>query len=147
MENKILEFVREFNAVLENSNEYNSLQYQNDGYQEGILIPNIYLWSDDEGTKYFKQKALSSLTKQLFESQRVASDLLVKEVSKFFAEKKKQLKEISPEAILTYKREAVLKYEVEVEGDYSRKVVDEFLEILEADFLYIFQGLKVGFLY
>ena len=87
MENKILEFVREFNAGLENSNEYNSLQYQNDGYQEGILLPNIYLWSDDEGTEHFKPKALSSLVRQLDLLQSVAKELLEVEITEFFAEK------------------------------------------------------------
>jgi len=143
MENKILEFVREFNAGLENSNEYNSLQYQNDGYQEGILLPHIYAWSDDEGTEHFRQKALSSLVRQLDLLQSVAKELLEVEISLFFAEKKKLMKEKFPEANFKYFKEKPLEYSVKIYGLYNDELMEQFGEVIEEDFKYVFDGLKI----
>lgn len=146
-ENRILEFVREFNAGLENSNEYNSLQYQNDGYQEGILLPNIYIWSDDEGSEFFKQKALSSLVRQLELIQNTANDLLEVEISKFFAGKKKDIEEKFSNVKLSYTRKTILTYQVEVEGNYNEDIMEDFIDVLGEDFKYIFNGLKIDVLY
>lgn len=142
-ENKILEFVKEFNAGLENSNEYNSIQYQNDGYQEGLLIPNIYLWSDDEGSEYFKQRALSSLARQLTLLQEVGSEMLAHEIDKFFAEKKKLMKEKFPEARLNYYKEGALEYSVKISGLYNDELMEQFGEVLDEDFKYVFMGFKI----
>ena len=144
MENKILEFVREFNAGLENSNEYNSLQYQNDGYQEGILLPHIYAWSDDEGEEHFRQKALSSLVRQLDLLQSVAKELLEVEITKFFAEKKKLMKEKFPQANLKYFKEATLEYSILISGLYNVELIEQFGETVEEDFQYLFYGLKIS---
>jgi len=144
MENKILEFVREFNAGLENSNEYNSLQYQNDGYQEGILLPNIYAWSSDEGTEHFRQQALSSLVRQLGLLQNVAKELLEVEISEFFAEKKKLMKEKFPQANLKYFKEATLEYSILISGLYNLELIEQFGETVEEDFQYLFEGLKIS---
>jgi len=143
MENKILEFVREFNAGLENSNEYNSLQYQNDGYQEGILLPNIYAWSSDEGEEHFRQKALSSLVRQLDLLQNVAKELLEVEISEFFAEKKKLMKEKFPEAKLQYFK-TTSEYNIVISGLYNDELMGQFGEVVEEDFKYIFKGLKIA---
>lgn len=142
-ENKILEFVKEFNARLENSNEYNSIQYQNDGYQEGLLIPNIYLWSDDEGLEYFRQRALSSLVRQLDLLQEVGSELLADEIDKFFAGKKKDLKEKFPDAKLKCSRIAICRYKITVFGKYSEDIMEQFGEGLREDFEYVFHGFKL----
>jgi len=144
MENKILEFVREFNAGLENSNEYNSLQYQNDGYQEGILLPNIYAWSSDEGEEHFRQKALSSLVRQLDLLQNVAKELLEVEITEFFAEKKKLIKEKFPQANLKYFKEATLEYSILISGLYNVELIEQFGETVEEDFQYLFEGLKIS---
>lgn len=141
--NKILEFVREFNAGLENSNEYNSLQYQNDGYQEGILLPNIYAWSDDEGTEHFKTKALSSLVRQLDLLQSVAKELLSVEITKFFAEKKKLMREKFPEAKLQYFK-TTSEYNIVISGLYNDELMEQFGEVIEEDFKYLFNGLKIS---
>lgn len=142
-ENKYIEFVREFNAGLENSNEYNNLQYQNDGYQEGLLIPNIYLWSDDEGSEYFRQRALSSLVKQLNLLQEVGSEILADEIDKFFAEKKNNLKEKFTNAKLKYSRTAICRYKIIISGKYNEDIMEQFCEVLQEDFKYVFNGFKI----
>jgi len=147
MENKILEFVREFNAGLENSNEYNSLQYQNDGYQEGVLLPQIYAWSDDEGTDHFRQKALSSLVRQLDLLQSVAKGLLEVEITKFFAEKENNIKEKFTNARLIIVGSLLTSYKVSASGQYNEDAMEQFLEVLEEDFKYVFPGIKIGIEY
>ncbi len=143
MKNDIIEFVREFNVGLENSNEYNSLQYQNDGFNEIISLPEIYLWSDDESYEYFKQKSLSSLVRQLNLLQEVANELLVDELDKFFAQKKKEMKEKFPDAKMSYFREATCRWKWVTSGQYNEEIMDDFMEGLKEDFYYIFQGLTL----
>jgi len=143
MENKIVEFVREFNAGLEDSNEYNMLQYQNDGFQEGIVLPEIYLWSDDEGSDYFRTKAISSLVRQLNKIQEVAGEILADEIEKFFAQKKTEIKEKFPEAKLKYSRTAICRYKAVLSGQYNEDVMEQFAETLEEDFKWLFSEFKL----
>lgn len=143
MENKILEFVREFNAGLENSNEYNQIQYQNDGFQEGIILPEIYLWDDGEGFEHFRPKAISSLVRQLNQIQEIAGELLAAEIDQYFAEKKKQLKEKFPDAKLKYQRLAVCRYKAVLSGNYNEDIMAKFTEVLEEDFKYMFSEFKL----
>lgn len=147
MENKILEFVREFNVGLENSNEYNSLQYKNDGYQEGITIPEIYIWSDDEGTEHLKTKALSSIVRQLTLIQEVASNLLDVEIASFFAEKRKQLNDKFSEVTLQYIKYTKLDYTIKISGFYNDELMAQFCDVLDEDFKYLFSGFKLHISY
>lgn len=142
-ENKYIEFVREFNAGLENSNEYNSLQYQNDGYKEGIVLPKIYLWDDGEGSDYFRQKTVSSLVRQLSKIQEVADKILYDEIDKFFAGKKIEIKEKFPEAKLKYSRTATCRYKAVLSGQYNEDIMEQFAEVVEEDFTWLFSEFKL----
>lgn len=66
-ENKIIEFVREFNVGLEKSNYYNLLQYGTDGFSEGISLSEISLWNDNYSYEHYRTLSLSGLVKQLTE--------------------------------------------------------------------------------
>lgn len=143
MENKILEFVREFNAGLENSNYYNLLQYTTDGFNERIILPEIGIFSDNDSYDHFKTIALSTLTRQLIELLDVTKPLLDAEISLFFAEKKKLMKEKFPEANLKYFKEKPLEYSVKIYGLYNDELMEQFGEVIEEDFKYVFDGLKI----
>lgn len=55
MENKILEFVREFNVGLENSNEFNFLNLLDNGFYKGINLLEIFVWDDNNyNFEYFR---------------------------------------------------------------------------------------------
>ncbi len=143
MENKILEFIREFNAGLEDSNYYNLLQHTNDGFNEGIILPEIGIFNDNDSYDHFKTIALSSLVRQLSEIQEVAGELLADEVDQYFAEKKKQLKEKFPDAKLKYQRLAVCRYKAVLSGSYNDDIMAEFAEVLEEDFKWMFSEFKL----
>lgn len=145
MENKILEFVREFNIGLENNKNYNNIQYETDGFNEAISLPKIYLWDDNYSSDYFRTFALGNLTKQLYELQVVANDLLVKEVSLFFALKRELMKAKFPKAKLKYRREDnSINYFVTFSGEYDEEQLEEFGEVVQEDFKHQFEGLKIS---
>lgn len=145
MENKILEFVREFNVGLENNKNYNNIQYETDGFNEAISLPKIYLWDDNYSSDYFRTFALGNLTKQLNELQVVANDLLVKEVCLFFGLKRELMKSKFPKAKLKYRREDnSINYFVTFSGEYDEEQLEEFGEVVQEDFKHQFEGLKIS---
>lgn len=142
-ENKILEFVREFNTGLENTNEFNHLNLLDNGFIKGITVSEIYAWTDELREDHFKTKALGSLAKQLYDLQEVTNKMLVEEVDKFFAQKKKDLKEKFTNSKLNYSRLAYLRYKINISGKYNEDIMEEFVEVLREDFEYIFNGLTL----
>jgi hypothetical protein len=147
MENEILEFVREFNAGLENSNEFNHLNLLDNGFNKGIAISEIFAWSDEDGIEHFKTKALSSLVGQLNLLQEVASNLLDVEIASFFAEKRKELNDKFSEVTLKYIKYTKLDYTVKISGLYNDELMEQFCEVLDEDFKYLFKGLKLDISY
>lgn len=143
MEDKIIEFVREFNAGLENSNYYNLLQHVNNGFTEAISLPEIYLWTDDSSYEHLKKKALSGLVIQLTELLEVASPLLGDEIDKFFAEKKKQMQEKFTYAKMKTFSIATCRWKCVISGEYNEDIMTDFMDVLKEDFEYIFEGLKL----
>lgn len=143
MENKILEFVREFNAGLEKSNYYNLLQYQTDGFNEGIIVPELYLWTDENATEYAKAFSLSQLVGQLSELMEIAQPMLADEVDKFFAKKKLEMIEKFDLAKMKNIRVANWKWKLSVSGKYNEEFMSDFLDVMKEDFEYIFEGSKL----
>jgi len=144
MENKIIEFVKEFNTELEKSIEYNLLQYQNDGFNQGIILPRLILFSDsDRSGDHYKTVALSSLVKQLSELQEIAAPMLADEIDKFFAEKRTQIKEKFTYAKISYARIATCRWKISVSGAYNEDIMEQFMKVLQEDFDYMFDGLTL----
>lgn len=148
MENKILEFVREFNTELENSNWQNYLQYQEDGFNKSIVLPRLRLFDDDNNSsEHLKSITLSSLFKQVDEIREVANLMLVDELDKFFAEKKIQMEEKFDLAKMSYFRLAYCKWKVSISGGYNEDLMEQFIENLVSDFNYVFEGLTLDYEY
>jgi len=144
MNNKIIEFVREFNTYLEKTNQYCNLTYGNDGFTQSVTFPQLILFDDDNNSSEFvKQLSLSSLAKTLSEVNIAVGEMLGEEIGLFFAEKKKQMKEKFTEAKMNYSRGATCRWKVVISGQYNEDIMDDFMDVLREDFLYIFEGLKL----
>lgn len=146
MENKILEFVREFNAGLENSNEQNYLIFQDSGFWQSITLGEIHLWdSENYNPDHFETQGLSSLTKQFYEILVVSNQFLMPKIHEFFAQQKTKMEEKFPKAKLKYKRgETILDYFITFSGEYEEEQLEEFGEIVKEDFEFEFEGLKIN---
>lgn len=147
MNNKILEFVREFNSGLENSNEYNYLRYSVDGFTEALVLSDMYFWTDDSSSEFVKQMTLSSLLKQIYDLQEVAEPMMAEEIDKFFAEKRKNAEKKFTYARFKYARIAKLRWKLEVSGTYNEDIMEQFLDVVKEDFQYIFQGCSLDIEY
>lgn len=146
MENKIQEFLKEFNTELENQNRYCNLQYFNNGFVQGISFPEIHLFDDDnDSTEYAEQLSLSRLVKTLSEVLKIANSGLSYHIEEFFKEKKKELKEKFPNAEVKFYGNGELLYNIFVSGDYDYDKMFDALDVVKEDFEYIFDGLKLNF--
>ena len=144
MENKIKDFLLTFNTELENSNRYCNLQYFDNGYVEGISFPEIQLFDDDtDSTEYVEELTLSRLVKTLNGVLSVAEQELSYKVDKFFAQKKKELKEKFPNAKVKFNFDSILQYSTFTSGDYIDEEMFDALDVVKQDFEYIFEGLKL----
>lgn len=145
-ENKILKFVEEFNGVLEEETyHYNSLQYRTDGYSEAIILPEIVLFSDNDSYENFKNISLGSITKQLYKLLAISNKFLYIEIDKFFAGKRELMKEKFPKAKLKYRREDnSINYFVTFSGEYDEEELEEFGEVVQEDFKFLFEGLRIN---
>lgn len=140
MENKALDFVRNFNS----DREEDLLGYISSGYSEGIVLSEIYLWDDNNHTtEHLETITLSRLYSQISELQEITNEKLAVEVDKFFARKTKELKEKFTYAKLKYLRIANCAYGVYISGAYNEDAMSDFMNILLEDFRYIFEGLKI----
>ena len=143
MENKILEFVRDFNAGLEKSNYYNLLQYQTDGFNEGIIVPELYLWTDENTTEHAKAFSLSQLVGQLSELLEIAQPMLADEADRFFAKKRLEMIEKFDHAKMKDMRIAYCRWKISISGKYNEDIMADFLDVMKEDFEYIFEGSKL----
>ena len=140
MGNKIIDFVREVNADL----EYSILEYLNNGYVEAITSPMLFVFDDDNDSKEFvRQRSLSRLTKHLSLVLETVSPLLADELDKFFAGKKKQMKEKFSFAKMNVSIKTACVYKVDILGEYNEDIMDDFMDVLQEDFKYIFEGFKI----
>ena len=143
-ENKILEFVREFNTYLENTNQYCNLTYNDDGFTQYVTFPQLILFDDNNSSPEFvKQLSLVSLAKTLGEVNIAVGEMLADEIDKFFARKKSEMKEKFTDAKMNYRRVANCRYKVVVSGKYNEDTMDSFMDVLKEDFEYIFEGLTL----
>lgn len=149
MENKILEFVTEFNAGLEDSNEQNCLIFQDSGFWQSVMLRDIYVWdSENYSEHYFETQALCSLTRQFYEVLKVSNEMLVPKIRGFFNGQKTKIKEKFPEVKFLYARGGtILDYVVTISGKYDEEKMEEFVEILREDFEFEFEGLKAEIKY
>lgn len=140
MENKIIDFVREVNADL----EYSILHYVNDGYTEAIKFPSLLVFDDNNDSEEFvRQRSLARLTKHLSLVLERVSPLLADEIDKFFAEKSKQMQEKFSFAKMNVSIKTTCVYKVDILGEYNEDVMDDFMDVLQEDFSYIFEGFKI----
>lgn len=140
MENKIIDFIREVNADL----EYSILHYVNDGYTEGIKFPSLLVFDDNNDSEEFvRQRSLATLTKHLSLVLEMVSPLLADEIDKFFAEKSKQMRDKFTYAKMHVSRKTVCIYKVDISGRYNEDIMEEFIDVLQEDFSYIFEGFKI----
>jgi len=146
MENKIIEFIREFNSNLENSNGRVLLAHEDYGFQEGIVVPSLYLWDDQNcNIENFKTVSLSNLLKQISELEEVANNMLVEEIDKFFEEIKNKIDEKFTYARLKYERIAKLRWRLIISGTYNEDIMDDFIEVVAEDFKWKFDGLILDY--
>ena len=140
MGNKIIDFVREVNADL----EYSILEYLNNGYVEAITSPVLFVFDDDNDSKEFvRQRSLARFTKHLSLVLETVSPLLADELDKFFAGKKKQMKEKFSFAKMNVSIKTACVYKVDILGEYNEDIMDDFMDVLQEDFKYIFEGFKI----
>ena len=140
MGNKIIDFVREVNADL----EYSILEYLNNGYVEAITSPMLFVFDDDNDSKEFvRQRSLARFTKHLSLVLETVSPLLADELDKFFAGKKKQMKEKFSFAKMNVSIKTACVYKVDILGEYNEDIMDDFMDVLQEDFKYIFEGFKI----
>lgn len=90
-ENKILEFVKEFNSELEESNTdytpYNYLQYSNDGTVESISLREMVMFDDQNNFyEFLVANCSSTIVLALENVLNKAKKYLWKEVNKFVEE-------------------------------------------------------------
>ena len=139
MENKIIDFVREVNADL----EYSILEYLNNGYVEAITSPMLFVFDDNDSKEFVRQRSLSRLTKHFSLVLEQVSPLLADELDKFFAGKKKQMKEKFSFAKMNVSIKTACVYKVDILGEYNEDIMDDFMDVLQEDFKYIFEGFKI----
>lgn len=146
MENKILEFVKDFNELSEEKTyHYDSLQYVTDGYSEAIVLPEMVLFCDNDSYENFKTVSLGAITRRLHELLFVSNKFLQVEIEKFFVGKKELMNAKFPKAKLKYsKGAAVLEYFVTFSGEYEEEQLEEFGEVVQEDFKHQFEGLKIS---
>lgn len=140
MENKIIEFVREVNADL----EYSILHCVNDGYTNGIVFPELVVFDDNnDSEELMRQRSLARLTKHLSLVLEEVSPLLTDELDKFFAEKKEYMQEKFTDAKMKVLRKTVCVYTIIISGGYDEDIMSDFMDVLQEDFRYIFEGFKI----
>jgi hypothetical protein len=140
MENKTIDFMREVNA----NSEYSILEYVNNGYTEAIKFPELFVFDDDNDSEEFvTQRSLARLTKHLSLVLERVSPILADEIDKFFAEKEKQMQEKFSYAKMHVSRKTVCVYDVQISGGYNEDIMGDFIDVLQEDFEYIFEGFKI----
>ncbi len=142
MENNILDLVREFNSDT-NRPEF-SLQYTNDGFTQGVQFPQTWVFDDDNSsTEHARPKTLSNLLIMSSYINSRAREMIEAELQKFFLEKKKQLEEKFTDAKLKLVFNFNNSAEVFISGRYNEDIMFDFVDVMEEDFKYIFEGLTI----
>lgn len=148
MENKILEFVREFNTNLDQINQYSLLQYSNDGFTQSISLPEINIFDDDNyGEDRFKRVALSRLLKVVSEISTTAEEMLIEEISIFEKTLKSRIKEEFPKSKFSFFRVATLRWKIVMSGEYDEDKMGDFLDGFTQGFYYEFEDCRLDLEY
>lgn len=138
------EFLRDFNSELENSNRYCNLQYFNNGFVEGIKLPEIHLFDDDNDSReYIEQLTLARLVKTLNEVLEVAKPKLDDKVTEFLMPHLNTLKKDFPEAKIKVNCYNPLCYTLSVSGKYDDDLMGTYLELIKENFDYAFEQVKL----
>lgn len=148
-ENKILQFVKDFNLELEKRKEDCCLTYENNGAVEAISLSPFYPFDDNNySAEYSRQIALSHILKFCANFSDVANGMLVEEVDKYFVLIKDKIKLLCPQAILKVKRLSVLRWEIFMSGNYEEtEDLSDLIDAITEDFIYIFEGCALTFEY
>jgi hypothetical protein len=142
VENKIIEFVREFNSNMEDRNHYCNINYLNDGFTQAIYLPEIAVFDDNnDSVEFVRQRALTDLFLATSQVRDVAIEMLLEETDAFFLERKIQLKLDFPKAKMNITQGTI--WNVSMSGSYDEELISDFCDKLEQDFQYIFEGLKI----
>ncbi len=142
MENKKLEFVREFNSDF----EFAGLAIVDNGYWSGLTLCELNVFSEDNDSEEFmEQVSLSRLSTYLDVLQKRTNDMLLDKIDEFFAQKTKEAEEKFSTAKIKFKYKSQFVYEAFVTGTYNEDFMDDFLDVVKQDFEYIFEGFKLNY--
>jgi hypothetical protein len=148
MENKVLEFITEFNTKLEEHNLYTNLLYVTDGNSEGIVTPEIVLWDDDNySTEHIRKITLTSMLQVINNYNTLVEEMFSGEISAWEKAIEEQLKSKFELAKMKLKRTAVLRYKLIISGKYNEDFMEEFVDVVKEDFEYMFSGCKLDYEY
>tara|TARA_R110000782_G_scaffold252394_1_gene340172 strand:+ start:38 stop:493 length:456 start_codon:yes stop_codon:yes gene_type:complete len=148
-ETKVLEFVRRFNnKVEEDLNKYSEvLNYVSNGIEEGVVLPETFLFTTDDNSEIVSQKSLSRLLTMFNSLGKVAEDLLDEDINKFLQKKEREFKEKFPDAKMRPKKTNALSWYVFTSGAYDEDAMDKFLDVFTEDFKYIFEGVSIEIMF
>lgn len=148
MENKIIEFIGEFNTKLEVLNQYNNLQYVTNGFYEAISLPEVAIFDDGNYTnEHFKKIALSHLLKVISDFGEVAGNMFADEIWDWEKETKIKVKDKFPNSKIKIERLGTLRYKIIISGGYSEEDMSDFVDVIAQDFQYMFDGCKLDYEY
>lgn len=148
MDNKIIEFISEFNGALVKLNQYSELEYVSNGFYEAINAPQVNLFDDGNyPTEHFRKIALAHLLKVTSDWSEVAGNMFADEVWAWEKEIKKQLKDRFPKAKSKLQRLGTLRYKIVMSGEYEEEAISSFIDVVYQDFEYMFDGCKLDYEY
>lgn len=141
MENKIIEFL----ANLNKDNSFYNLYYYNNGFTEGVYLPKIELFNDNDDSKeYLEQLVLSRLVKKLSVLLEGAETELLERIDSFLIKEKKIITEYFPNAKVKRFNSDVLNHYLFLSGKYDEDKMHEHLENIKSNFEVLFEGIKLN---
>ena len=148
MDNKMTEFIREFNGNLSELEQFNNLEYATNGFYEAISLPAVNLFDSENYTcDHFKKITLSNLLKVISDLGEVAGNMFADEIWAWEKETEIKIKEKFPNSKIKVKRLGTLRYKIILSGKYSEEGMSDFIEVVTQDFQYMFDGCKLDYEY
>ena len=146
MENKIVEFVREFNGKLVDLEQYNQLEYVTDGFYKAVRLPTVGVSDYELPSEHHRKIALSHLLKLVSDWGEVAGNMFSDEIWAWEKEVNKQLEQkFTTSAKMRVGRLGTLRYNLIISGKYCEESMDDFLSDIKRDFEYMFDGCKLDY--
>lgn len=148
MENKITDFVTEFNTNLSVLKQYENLEYTTNGFYEAIGITQISLFDDGNyPSEHHRKIALSHLLKLVSDWGEVAGNMFADEIWAWEKEVKEQLENKFSKAKMKVGRLGTLRYKLIISGKYDEETMSDFVDVVKQDFEYMFDGCKLDYEY